>query len=95
MAFLLIKFGYLISHLIIRSDKNKAKLAKWSEKFSKWGFWGLLIAASTPLPYSLFLYTEGATRVVGNKAIIAVAIGRTIKYTVITGAMLLGYAVAG
>ena len=91
MAFLLIKFGYLISHLVIKSDKNKAKLAKWSDKFSKWGFWGLLIAASTPLPYSLFLYTQGATRII-KYPMVAVAIGRTIKYGVITALLLLGYA---
>lgn len=84
-------FSKTLSKLVIRKEKTKQKLNIITDKLKKYGFWGLVVVASTPLPYSLMLYTAGSTQWGNHKLFtIAVLIGRIIKYTIITAFVLLG-----
>lgn len=88
VATLLYLFAKTLSRLIIRKEKHKKKLEKID--IEKIGFWGLVLGASTPLPYSLMLYAAGSVQWSNYKKVaLAVLIGRTIKYSVITIGILL------
>lgn len=94
-AILVYKFSHLLVPLLSKfiKDKNafKNKVELWGNKISKWGFWGLVIAGASPLPYSFVLYGLGGVHW-GNIKIVSLAvfIGRTLKYSAITIALLLG-----
>lgn len=93
-AILAYKLSYLLIPLVVRTDKKREKLRGVGEKLQKTGFWGLVIAACTPLPYSLFIYTAG---VVGwgslRQFTVAILIGRTIKYGLITAGIMFGISI--
>ena len=50
----------------------------------------MILFASTPLPYSLAIYTYAAAQVPFSKILVPLTIGRIIKYTVITASLLFG-----
>jgi membrane protein YqaA with SNARE-associated domain len=66
---------------IFASKAKKADIQKSNEKLHKYGNVGMFFFACTPLPFTLAIYTAGAIRLRLKWFIIAVASGRTIKYT--------------
>ncbi|MEE9451758.1 MAG: YqaA family protein, partial [Gammaproteobacteria bacterium] len=48
--------------------------------FQRWGFWALLIAGFTPIPYKLFTIAAGATQMSLLPFIVAVIIARTLRF---------------
>jgi len=80
-ANIIYKFSRFLSSKIIKSEKKKEQLKKIQDKINGYGFWGIVLAGATPLPYSLVLYSLGAVKW-GNvrKFSLAVLIGRSIKY---------------
>lgn len=87
--------AYLIPK-IIKKESVKRKFDKMGEALNKWGWWGLVIAGATPLPYSIFLYACGAVQWGDNfKLLTAVALGRTIKYASLTVGIIYGWRLFG
>ena len=62
------------------------------EKLDKYGWWLVMIAAATPVPYTLSLYLAGSTRW-GNvtRTTTAVVVGKLLRYTVIAVITYYGY----
>ena len=93
-AIIVYKFSKLLSDKIIRKESHKLKLEKIQTKIEKYGFWGIALAGATPLPYSLVLYSLGATKW-GNikKVTLAVLIGRSIKYIALAIVAYFGFSI--
>jgi membrane protein YqaA with SNARE-associated domain len=53
--------------------------------FSRWGFWSIAIASLLPPPVPLvpFVIAAGATQYATNKFLIALTLGRAIRYTIL------------
>jgi membrane protein YqaA with SNARE-associated domain len=73
------KFTKTLRKLFARKAK-KADIEKSNEKLQKYGNLGMFFFASTPLPFTLAIYTAGAVRLRLKWFILAVAAGRTVKY---------------
>ena len=78
------KFASSIVNFVVKSEKNKQKLEEVGKKLEKYGTWGMVLFASTPLPYSLAIYFYAGANVRFTKILVPLVIGRTIKYTAIT-----------
>lgn len=90
-AFITHLFGRTLVNLIVRSEKNKRKLAEVGERVSQKGKWGITLFAATPLPYSLAIYFYAGAKVPFKTLAIPLLIGRLIKYTIITIALIVGW----
>ena len=54
-------------------------------KYDQWGFWGILFAAVTPIPYKVFTIASGVFKFDFLLFIIASVIGRGLRFFVIAG----------
>ncbi|MBN2300741.1 MAG: VTT domain-containing protein [Acholeplasmataceae bacterium] len=79
-AFIGYRFTKTLSKLFARKAK-KSDLQKSNEKLQKYGNIGMFFFASTPLPFTLAIYTAGAVRLKKRWFLIAVALGRLVKYS--------------
>jgi len=66
---------------LFASKAKKADIIKSNENLQKYGNVGMFFFASTPLPFTLAIYTAGAVRLNRRGFLIAVALGRTVKYS--------------
>ena len=97
-AMIVYKFGYLLVPIILKFIKGEErkqafrdKVTLWGNKISKIGFWGIVIAGASPLPYSIVLYACGMIRWGNIKQMaLAVAIGRGLKYGAFALALIFG-----
>lgn len=62
-------------------EAGYAKVVKW---FDNYGFWAVLIAGFTPIPYKLFTIGAGVSQMAMMPFIIASIIGRTIRFFIVT-----------
>ncbi len=62
------KLGYYEKYLVVRG---------W---FDEWGFWAMLIAGFSPIPYKLFTITAGAVSMALLPFVLASAIGRGARF---------------
>jgi membrane protein YqaA with SNARE-associated domain len=66
---------------IFANKTNKADVERNNAKLHKYGNFGMFIFACTPLPFTLAIYTAGAIRLRRSGFLLAVAAGRTVKYS--------------
>lgn len=74
------RFTKQLTRLFLRKVK-KNDVQKSNEKLRKYGNVGMFFFASTPLPFTLAIYTAGALRLHKKGFLIAVAAGRLVKYS--------------
>lgn len=81
-AILAYKLSYWLIPKIIRKEKTKNKFIKVGKKLDKWGWFVVVIAAATPFPYTLTIYSAGAINWGNNfKLGSAIAFGKLIRYS--------------
>ncbi len=51
--------------------------------YSVWGFWGVLIAAITPIPYKVFTITSGVLKFDFLQFVLASVLGRSLRFFVV------------
>lgn len=54
-------------------------------KYNQWGFWGILFAAVTPIPYKVFTIASGVFKFDFLLFIVASVIGRGLRFFVVAG----------
>lgn len=54
-------------------------------KYDQWGFWGILFAAVTPIPYKVFTIASGVFKFDFLLFIVASVIGRGLRFFVVAG----------
>ena len=58
--------------------------------FSQWGFWAVLLAGFTPIPYKIFTIAAGATQMALLPFIVGSLLGRGSRFFLVAGLMRLG-----
>jgi membrane protein YqaA with SNARE-associated domain len=76
--------GYKFSKTLRKLFASRTKAAdveKTNNKLNRYGNFGMFILSTTPLPFTLGIYTAGAIRLNKYGFLIAVSAGRLVKYT--------------
>jgi membrane protein YqaA with SNARE-associated domain len=79
-------FGYeAIGKPIIDFYHGHEVMAKIELQYAKYGFWGVLVAAVTPIPYKVFTISSGFFRFEFLSFIFASVIGRSFRFFLVAG----------
>ncbi len=69
------------------SDEGFVRVQEW---FREWGFWAILIAGFTPIPYKIFTITSGAIAMAFLPFVLASTIGRGARFFLVAGVIRVG-----
>lgn len=58
--------------------------------YEQWGFWGVLMAAMTPIPYKIFTLASGVFHFDFGQFVLASVIGRNARFLMVGGLMAYG-----
>jgi len=90
-------FGYFIGLFafdfiqpVIETLKYTEKLKHVNEWFAEWGFWAILIAGFSPIPYKLFTIAAGMLQMMFLPFIIASIVGRGARFFLVAFLVSLG-----
>ncbi len=75
---LLHQYGYFDKYLVAR------------EWFAQWGFWAVLLAGFSPIPYKVFTITAGVIGMAFLPFVLASALGRGARFFLVSGLMAWG-----
>ncbi len=67
-------------HLVETYDPDHHFFNQLKSLFTEWGFWGVLIAALTPIPFKLFTLSSGLFHFDFGTFLLASVLGRTILF---------------
>jgi membrane protein YqaA with SNARE-associated domain len=84
--------GYAIGHfalewiapLIHEGGRWAAAYSKASQWFHEWGFWAVLIAGFSPIPYKVFTISAGALSMAFFPFVLASAVGRGARFFLVS-----------
>ncbi len=77
----------VLRELHLWSDVGFATVQDW---FREWGFWAILIAGFTPIPYKIFTIASGAIAMAFLPFVVASAIGRGARFFLVAGVIRVG-----
>ena len=81
-------WGYQwIGHDIVAFYNGEAVMDKIQLLYSEYGFWGILTAAITPIPYKIFTIASGVFKFDFSQFLLASVLGRSIRFFAV-GAMI-------
>jgi membrane protein YqaA with SNARE-associated domain len=79
-------FGYeAVGRPIIDMYHGQEVMAKVENLYALYGFWGVLIAAITPIPYKVFTISSGFFRFDFGPFVAASIIGRSFRFFLVAG----------
>ena len=79
-------FGYdSIGHPIVEFYHGQKRMEEIKEWYDKYGFWAVLGAAITPLPYKIFTISSGMFSFDFFQFMIASIIGRSVRFFAVAG----------
>jgi membrane protein YqaA with SNARE-associated domain len=79
-------FGYeAIGRPIIDFYHGQAVMKAIETWYAQYGFWGVLVAAITPIPYKVFTISSGFFRFNVGLFVLASAIGRSFRFFLVAG----------
>lgn len=90
--------GYAIGHfaldwvapLIEAGGRWAGAYARASQWFEQWGFWAVLIAGFSPIPYKVFTISAGALSMAFLPFVLASAVGRGARFFLVAGLLAWG-----
>jgi len=74
-----------VAPLIHEGGRWAAAYSKASQWFGKWGFWTVLIAGFSPIPYKVFTISAGALSMAFVPFVLASAVGRGARFFLVSG----------
>lgn len=78
--------GYeVIGKTIIDAYNGHAVMERINSLYDKYGFWGILFAAITPIPYKVFTIASGFFSFNFVKFLVASIVGRSIRFFAVAG----------
>lgn len=75
----------LIAPLIEEGGRWSSAYSKASGWFHEWGFWAVLIAGFSPIPYKVFTIAAGALSMAFAPFVLASAVGRGARFYLVAG----------
>jgi membrane protein YqaA with SNARE-associated domain len=90
LGYLIGMFAFdLIEPWLVASHYHQKYLLA-TEWFDRWGFWAILLAGFSPIPYKIFTITAGVVGMVFVPFVLASAIGRGARFFLVAGLMAWG-----
>jgi len=90
-------FGYLIGHYsfelvepVLATLHYQGKFELVKQWFVEWGFWAILIAGFSPIPYKLFTIAAGMLGMVFLPFVLASIVGRGARFFLVAFLITLG-----
>lgn len=77
----------VLRELHLWSDEGFIRVQEW---FREWGFWAILIAGFTPIPYKIFTIASGAIAMAFLPFVLASTIGRGARFFLVAGVIRVG-----
>jgi membrane protein YqaA with SNARE-associated domain len=85
--------GYAIGHfaldwvapLIEEGGRWAHAYSRASDWFREWGFWAVLVAGFSPIPYKVFTISAGALSMAFVPFVLASAVGRGARFFIVSG----------
>ena len=75
----------LIAPLIQEGGRWASAYSKATDWFQEWGFWAILIAGFSPIPYKVFTISAGALSMTFVPFVLASAVGRGARFFLVAG----------
>ncbi|HEY5655736.1 MAG TPA: YqaA family protein [Woeseiaceae bacterium] len=89
--------GYLIGFFVIEAVEPWLRTAGYwpaylrvHEWFGEWGFWAVIVAGFSPIPYKIFTIAAGAAVLNFPGFVLASALGRAGRFFLVAGLVVLG-----
>ncbi|WP_008308512.1 YqaA family protein [Leptolyngbya sp. PCC 6406] len=91
--------GYALGHYAFDSlgqtllqfyDPDLATFQRVEDIYAQWGFWGVLMAAVTPIPYKIFTIASGVFDLPFWQFLLASMIGRNVRFVGVAMLMAVG-----
>lgn len=79
-----------VAPLIQEGGRWAGAYTKASEWFQEWGFWAVLLAGFSPIPYKVFTISAGALSMAFVPFVVASAIGRGARFFLVAGLLAWG-----
>ena len=74
-----------VAPLVQEGGRWASAYARASGWFSEWGFWAVLIAGFSPIPYKVFTISAGALAMAFVPFVLASAVGRGARFFLVAG----------
>lgn len=74
--------GKWLGHPVLAWLLRKKRMEKAEKFIERWGVWGVILAALTPLPFKIITVTAGALEMPLSKYMIGVLVGRMPRYLI-------------
>jgi membrane protein YqaA with SNARE-associated domain len=79
-------FAYdTVGRPIVEFYRGQALMADIKAKYDLYGFWGVLVAAVTPIPYKIFTISSGVFKFDFQQFFVASVLGRSLRFFVVAG----------
>jgi membrane protein YqaA with SNARE-associated domain len=75
----------VVGQPIVKFYHGEAVMEQVKELYNSWGFWGVLIAAITPIPYKVFTIASGVFQYDLLQLVFASIIGRGFRFFLVAG----------
>lgn len=79
-----------VQPLIAEGGRWASAYSKASAWFDQWGFWAVLIAGFSPIPYKVFTISAGALAMAFLPFVLASAVGRGARFFLVAGLLAWG-----
>lgn len=83
-------FDSVGQHILSLYDPDLHTFAHVEGIYQRWGFWGVLMAAVTPIPYKVFTLASGVFDFNLGQFLLASVIGRNLRFVGVAALMALG-----
>lgn len=83
-------FAFDFVEPMINSGRSWEAYLQAQEWFERWGFWAVLLAGFSPIPYKVFTIAAGAAAMAMLPFLLASLIGRGARFFLVAGLMALG-----
>lgn len=83
-------FAFDLVEPVIRDGRYWEGYLKAGEWFDAWGFWAILVAGFSPIPYKVFTIAAGAASMTLLPFVLASILGRGARFFLVAGLMALG-----
>ncbi len=90
LGYLIGMFAFDLIEPWLLTSRYHAKFIQATEWFDRWGFWAVLLAGFSPIPYKVFTITAGVVGMLFAPFVLASAIGRGTRFFLVAGLMAWG-----
>ncbi len=81
-------FGFeAIGEPIVKAYHGESLMEVIKDKYDRLGFWGILVAAVSPIPYKLFTISSGVFKFSFGEFMLASLLGRSLRFFAVAGLM--------